>query len=43
MINILRPLTQEQRQSAWQAAQAAVIRAADGLPNREYFSHTTTT
>jgi hypothetical protein len=43
MINTLRPLTQEQRQSAWQAAQAAVIRAAGGRPNREHFSHTTTT
>ena len=43
MINTLRPLTQEQRQAAWQAAQAAVIRAAGGRPNREHFSHTTTT
>jgi hypothetical protein len=42
MINTLRPLTQEQRQAAWLAAQAAVIRAAGGRPNREHFSHTTT-
>jgi hypothetical protein len=42
MINTLRPLTQEQRQSAWQAAQDAVVRAAGGRPNREHFSHTTT-
>ncbi len=43
MINTLRPLTQEQRQAAWQAAQAAVIRAAGGRPNREHFSHTSAT
>lgn len=43
MINVLRPLTQEQRQFAWQAAQAAVIRTAGAKPNREHYSHTTTT
>lgn len=43
MINSLRPLSQEQRQAAWQAAQAAVVRSAGTRPNREHYSHTTTT
>ncbi len=37
----IRPLTQEQRQTARQAAHKAVIRAVGVKPNREQFSYTT--
>jgi hypothetical protein len=37
----IRPLTQEQRQAAYQAAQEAVVRAVGPKPAREHFTHTT--
>jgi hypothetical protein len=37
----IRPLTQEQRQTARQAAHNAVIRAVGVKPAREQFTHTT--
>jgi hypothetical protein len=37
----IRPLTQEQRQAAYRAAQAAVVRAVGPQPAREHFTHTT--
>ncbi len=43
MIENLRPLTQEQRQSARRAAQKAVIQTVGVKPNREHFSQTTIT
>jgi hypothetical protein len=41
MIENLRPLTQEQRQSARRNAREAVIRAIGPRPTREHFSHST--
>ena len=41
MIENLRPLTQEQRQSARRNAREAVIRAIGPRPTREYFNHST--
>jgi hypothetical protein len=41
MINNIRPLTQEQRQTARQAAHDAVIRAVGAKPTREQVSYTT--
>lgn len=39
----IRPLAQEQRQTARRAAQKAVMQAIDAKPNREHFSQTTIT
>ena len=36
----IRPLTQEQRQTAYRAAQEAVVRAVGPKPAREHFTHT---
>jgi hypothetical protein len=36
----IRPLTQEQRQAAYRAAQAAVVLAVGSQPAREHFTHT---
>ena len=36
----IRPLTQEQRQAAYRAAQEAVVRAVGPKPAREHFTHT---
>lgn len=41
MIHNIRPLTQEQRQTARQAAHGAVVRAIGVKPSREQFSYTT--
>jgi hypothetical protein len=41
MIDNLRPLTQEQRQAAYQAARQAVIRSIGPRPIREQFAHHT--
>jgi hypothetical protein len=41
MIENLRPLTQDQRQSAHQAAREAVIRAIGAKPTREHFNYAT--
>ena len=41
MIENLRPLTQEQRQAAYQAAREAVIRAIGPKPVRENFNYAT--
>jgi hypothetical protein len=41
MIDNIRPLTQEQRQSARQAAHEAIIRAIGVKPTRERFTYTT--
>jgi hypothetical protein len=37
----IRPLTQEQRQAAYRAAQEAVVRAVGPKPARQHFTHTT--
>ena len=37
----IRPLTQEQRQVAYRAAQEAVVWAVGPKPVREHFTHTT--
>ncbi len=37
----IRPLTQDQRQAAYQAAQEAVVHAVGPKPAREHFTHTT--
>jgi hypothetical protein len=39
----IRPLTQEQRQTARRAAQKAVAQAVSSKPSRDYFSQTTIT
>jgi hypothetical protein len=41
MIENLRPLTQEQRQSARKSARNAVTRSLGSKPKREQFTHTT--
>ncbi len=41
MIDNLRPLTQEQRQTAYQAACQAVVRSIGSRPAREQFAHHT--
>jgi len=41
MINDLRPLTQEQRQSARKSAREAIVRSIGPRPSREQFAHHT--